>query len=195
MSKSYLTLSVLSSNKLEWTPEDAAERKEMIGGEARLKRIIRPDDKDTAADKQKKKDEQEERKKSGTPETITPGDIELRNVDAAIGVKGFIPLDLGDTGRIALGTRGGDAVTGLTLKSTTPNSMQWGLTQIGVTVEQLNLGGVQVKGDKPGGAEIQINGVTDGSIEFTGGKIMNPKKLEGTITNATVKNLAVDLGE
>ncbi len=195
MSKSYLTLSVMSRNVLEWTPADQAERDEMLGGDVRLKRIIRPDDNKSQAEKDKEAKEEEARKKKGERGTIEPGDIELRNVDANISIKGYIPLDLGSTGRIALGTKGGDAVTELKLKSKTTSHLQWSLEQMGVTIEELNLGTTKVKGDKPGGAEIQINKVENGKLTFTNGKVMSPKELEGTVTSASVKNLAIELGE
>lgn len=194
-SQSYLTLEVFGRNQVEWTPSDEVERSEMILNQVRLKRIIRPDDKDSAEKKESDRKEREEDQAKGIPNTVTPSEIELRNVDANLGIKGYIPLDLGDYGRIALGTKGGDAVTDLTLKSQTTSKLLWSLKQMAVTVEELKFGDTKVKGDKPGGAEIVINDVVDGSLEFTNGKVMSPKALEGTISNASVKNLAVDLGE
>lgn len=194
-SQSYLTLEVFARNQIEWTPSDDAERKEMMNDQVRLKRIIRPDDKDTPEEKEEKKKKREKEKAQGIPDTIEPSQIELRNVDANLGIKGYIPLDLGDYGRIALGTKGGDAVTDLSLKSQTTSKLLWSLKQMAVTVEELKFGDTKVKGDKPGGAEIVISDVVDGSLEFTGGKIMSPKALEGTIGKASVKNLAIDLGE
>lgn len=195
-SKSYLTLEVFGYNLFEWTPSDEAERKEMMSDQVRLKRIIRPDDKDTAEEKEEKRKKKEKERAEGVPDHVEPGQIELRNIDANIGIKGYIPLDLGDYGRIALGTKGGDAVTDLSLKSQTTSKLLWTLKQMAVTVEELKFGDTKVKGgDKPGGAEIVINNVVDGSIEFTGGKVMSPKALQGTISNASVKNLAIDIGE
>jgi hypothetical protein len=182
MSASYLTLEAFGSNIQEWTPEDMKERREMLGGEVRLKRIARPDAGPVKED-------------TGEREAVDPNRIELRDVDALLNITGYIPLDLGDTGRIALGTKSDDAVTALKLKSQTKRRLNWELEQMAVTVEELNFGGNKVHGDKPGGAEIHINGVEDGSITFTNGKLLSPKKLEGVITEATVKNLAVDLAE
>jgi hypothetical protein len=195
MSKSYLTLSVASYNILEWTPGDEAERSEMRSGEARLKRIIRPDDNKSQAEKDKEAKAEEERKKKGERSTVEPGEIELRNVDANLGIKGYIPLDLGSTGRIALGTKTEDALTELKLKSKTTSQLQWSLEQMAVTIDELNFGTTKVRGDKPGGAEIHISKVENGKLTFTNGKVMSPKELEGTVTSASVKNLAIEIGD
>ncbi len=195
-SQSYLTLEVFASNVFEWTPEDDKEREEMTKDkEVRLKRIIRPDDKDTAEEKKEKEKEKEEDLKKGYYDYVKPEEIELRGVDANLGLSGYIPLDLGPHGKVALGTKGGNAMTDLKLDSITTSKLKWTLKQMAVTVEQLNLGKTKLKGDKPGGAEFVINGVEGGSLEFENGKVMNPTTLEGTITNATVKNLAIDMGK
>jgi hypothetical protein len=86
-------------------------------------------------------------------------------------------------------------VTDLTLKSQSTNRLLWSLDHMAVTIEELNLLGSGVKGAKGGNAEFHINGVENGSLEFTGGKLLHPKRLEGTITNASAKNLAIDLGD
>ena len=190
MSKSYLTLEAFSYNIIEWHPGSDAERKQMTAGSVDLKRIIRPTDTDTEEDKKKKV----EKKKKGDRDAIDANQIELRDVAANISLKGYIPLDLGDLGRIGLGTKGGDALTDLALRSQTTSRLQWSLNKMALTVEQLNFGDTKVSGDKPGGAVIQIDGIENGSITFTNGKVMQPKELEGTVKSASVKNLAVDLG-
>ncbi len=190
-SQAYLTLSAFSYNIIEWHPDSEAERKEMMGGQAGLKRIIRPTDTDSAEDKKKKED----KKKSGERPAVNPAFIELDKVDASLGIKGYIPLDLGPTGRIALGTKGGDALTELSLKSVNKSKLTWSLKQMAVTVEQLNLGTAQLKGDKPGGAVIRIDALDGGVLEFGGGKVMNPKKLAGTVTSGSISNVALELGK
>jgi hypothetical protein len=188
-SEAYLTLSAFSKNIIEWHPDSEAERTEMMAGQARLKRIIRPTDTDTEEEKNEKK------KKEGEKQAVNPAEIELHKVDAALSIKGYIPLDLGAIGRIALGTPNGDALTELKLSKVYNSNLTWTLKQMAVTVEQLNLGTTTLKGQKDGGAVIRIDALEGGVLEFGGGKVMNPKKLAGTVTSGSITNVALELGE
>lgn len=194
-SQAYLTLEVGGSNQLEWTPGSDTERAEMMRGDVRLKRIISPDNHKTKEEEEK---EEEERIKAGEPKTVEASRVELRGVDADLGLSGQIPLDLGEYGRITLGGPGKDAVTGLKATSSDDdplNKLKFTLEQAVVGIEQLNISGTKIKGAKGGNAEIVINGVDDGSLTFANGKVVEPRRLEATVASATVKNLAVDLGE
>jgi hypothetical protein len=195
MSKSYLALEVGGYNVLEWTPSGAGERNEMLDKQVKLKRIIRPDDHDSKAEKEKKAEKAKADKAAGKKGWIEPDEIELRNVNAKLGLRGYIPLDLGATGRIGIGTPGGDALTDLVLKSESTQKLLWSVKQAALTIEELNIGGTTLKGDRGKSATITINDIVDGSISFDDGKVMHPSTLEGTITDATVENLAVVLGE
>jgi hypothetical protein len=195
MSKSYLALEVGGYNVKEWTPSSAEERKEMLEKQVRLKRIIRPDDHDTKAEKEKKKEKEKADKAAGKKGWVEPDEIELRNVDAKLGLRGYIPLDLGATGRIGIGTPGGDALTDLILKSESSKKLLWSVKRAALTIEELNIGGNQIKGDRGKAATIRINDIVDGSISFEDGKVTKPTTIEGTISDATVENLAVVLGE
>ena len=183
-SKSYLTLEVAGSNLKSWTPADQAERKEMTGGQVRLKRLIKPD--------VPPKDDDEEKEDPNARKAIDADRIELREVDATLGVKGEVPLQLGDLGHITLGTAGRDGLSDLHVVGKDKNHVSWSVGGFAVGVDDLNIKGNKLRGASGGPAQILIDGVKDGGLDFTGGKITKPGALEGTITSATVRNLALD---
>ena len=192
---SFLALNVTGKgNLVKWTPSDDAERREMTKDkEVRLKRLIQPE--------LPPKDPNE------TEEPSDEAPIELRNLNANLGIAGQIPLDLGSLGRIALGAEGTDAATGLKLESTTVNvkkegdtpsstvTARWSIGSLAATIEELNLGSASIGGiDKARGAIIRVDGVEGGEIDFASGSILQPRRLKGTINKASVENLAITMG-
>lgn len=191
---SYLALNVTGKgNMIKWTPSDDTERQEMTKDkQVRLKRLIkaeRPAEDPNAS------------------EASDEAPIELRNLNANLGIAGQIPLDLGSMGRITLGAEGTDAATGLKLESTSFNikkegeapsasvTARWSIGSLAATIEELNLGGAQIGGiDKKKGAVIKIEGVEDGEVDFASGSILQPHRIKGTIVKATVENLAINMG-
>lgn len=194
MSNSWLALNVTTQGDvLKWTPGDDAERTEMTGGDVRLKRLIRFDE--------KPKDPND----SG-PDPVYTEEMRFEDFEAALNIGGQIPLNLGSMGKISLGTPGKGGVTALKLNKQSYNltkatgrpsvATTWTLEQMGVTVEELNLGGVKLGGTIPtAGATFTIAGIEDGEIDFGSGSLMQPRRLKGTINKAEVRNLTVNMGE
>ncbi len=176
-----LALEAGGYNIFEWTPGDASELKEMNNKLVRLKRIALPDDIRASLGKA---DEEED---ASEKPHVKPGWIEMRDIDANLGLKGKIPIDLG-IGKIYLGTDTADAMSDLKLTSESTRKLTWTLGELNAMIEELNLKG----SGKVKDAEISIKGVESASLEFVGGKLMEPRKLEGTITQATVKNLTFE---
>ena len=78
---------------------------------------------------------------------------------------------------------------------TSTNRLQWGLEKLGVTIDQLKLGGTTLGGTGKDGAQIRIDGIDNGSINFSDGSLLTPRQLKGRITSGSIRNLSVDLGE
>jgi hypothetical protein len=189
--ESYLTLEVATVNRKTWTPGDETERKEMEGGEVRLKRLIAPDGSDMK--KPKKYDEHGNEIKERP--MVNPDEIELRKVDANLDITGGTRLDIGEYGTITLGAEGRNAISGLKVHGENKNSVTWGVGGIAVTVNALNIKGNQITGADGKPAELLIDGITGGQVDFHGGKVAKPGKLEGTINSATIRNLALTRGK
>ncbi|MCW8084277.1 eCIS core domain-containing protein [Sabulicella glaciei] len=191
---SYLTLEVAAVNQKIWTPGDETERKEMEGGEVRLKRLIAPD----GSDVKKPKKYDEHGKEIKERPMVNPDEIELRKVDASLDITGGTRLDLGKDGKygtIKLGAEGRNAISGLKVRGENKNSVTWKVGGIAVTLEKLNIMGNQIAGKEGKPAELLIDGITDGQLDFHGGKVAKPGKLEGTINSATIRNLALTRGK
>lgn len=183
----FLALEVLGFNVLTWTPDSDAELEEMKNNTVRIKRIVRPEVHHLV---------QFASDVSGDPGDPSMADeVELRDVDAKLSLTGQVPLDLGELGKLRLGLPGKDAMTDLIVNSKGSHHMTWSLGTLGVAIDSLNIKGNKVKGEKAGGALIEINGIKEGTLDFTNGKVMKPGKIEGTISEAKVSNLSVELAE
>jgi len=188
---SYLTLQVGSFNQKSWTPGDQKEREEMEAGSVRLKRLIAPD----GSNKKKEKKYDEKGKEIKDRPMVNPDEIELLDVDAKLSIDGGTVLDLKEYGQITLGAPGRKALSDLTVKSTNKSSAKFAIGSLAVQVNQLNIGGKTIKGADGKPAQILIDGVADGQVNFHNGKVAKPGALQGTVTSATIRNLALDRGK
>jgi len=173
----YLTLEVKGFNQVSWTPGDEAEREEMEKGQVSVSRLASPDP--------------EAEKKDKKPSSFDWKAIEIHEVLADLGIKGKTVLNLKDYGRITLGTGGRDAISDLKVIGKDKGHVTWSIGGFAAEVNELKLPGLDVNGLGGPPAELLIDGVTNGRLDFHNGQVGHPGALEGTINSATVRNLVL----
>lgn len=175
----YLTLEVKGFNQVSWTPGDEAEREEMEKGQVSISRIASPDPKEKKKDKEDKED------------SFDWKAIEIHEVLADLGIKGKTVLNLKNYGRITLGTGGRDAISDLKVVGKDKGHVSWSIGGFAAEVNELKLPDLDINGLGGPPAQLLIDGVTNGRLDFHNGQVGHPGALEGTITSATVRNLVL----